>query len=143
MPSGCGAGAQSECRWRRRLGRGPAGGARSAGRIDAIGNRRSQTKTDLNDNTVQAAYIYTSANRLDHTTAGSQTESFQYNAAGLMTSDARGGYQYAPNNLQKEADLVAGATYYYLYNADGQRISGRPRGTTRRPPTICTGRWAC
>ena len=38
---------------------------------DAIGNRTLQTK-----NSVDTSYTYTTANRLDHTTTGGQTESW-------------------------------------------------------------------
>lgn len=75
---------------------------------DAIGNRTLQTK-----NSVDTTYTYTTANRLDHTTTGGQTENFQYNNAGLLTSDGRGSYQYTPGNLQGEADLGAGVHYSY------------------------------
>ena len=83
---------------------------------DAIGNRTLQTK-----NSVETTYTYTTANRLDHTTTGGQTESFGYNDVGFLTSDGRGTYQYTPNNLQGEADLLTGLTWYYRYDADGQR----------------------
>ena len=80
-----------------------------------IGNRLLQTK-----NGVDTHYDYTTTNHLDHTSGG-QAESFTYDAAGLLRTDGRGSYWYTPNSLQEQAE-VAGATTWYRYDADGQRV---------------------
>ena len=90
---------------------------------DAIGNRLSQTKVDPNNNTITTSYGYTSTNRLDHQTTGGDTETFHYDDAGRLRTNAQGTYtyDYTPNNLQKTA-LVNGGLWTYWYDADDQRV---------------------
>ena len=90
---------------------------------DANGNRTNATQ-----NTAQTAYAY-SANRLTGET-GATLRSYQYDAAGRMTSDGQYTYSYDPFGRLAGIAGSSGTIASYRYNALGQRIAKDGLGTT-------------
>jgi YD repeat-containing protein len=90
---------------------------------DAAGNRLSETGA------AGTTYTYDAATQRLMSTGGARTESFGYDAAGRLTSDAFGSYTYSPlGRLATTANTGVSASYGY--DSAGLRLAKTVNGAT-------------